>query len=136
MSLDPGTRVGSYEVIAPLGTGGMGEVYRAADTNLKRHVAIKVLPEAVAQDTGRLARFQREAEVLAALNHANIAATPRSGRLRLGAGSSSPSQRNRVATPIQSGRLTANASPTFRRHTRGAPACSCVRPMARARSSG
>ncbi len=59
---------------AQIGAGGMGEVYRAADTNLKRQVAIKVLPEAVAQDVDRLARFQREAEVLATLNHPNIAA--------------------------------------------------------------
>jgi len=74
MALDPGTRLGPYEVGDQIGTGGMGEVYRATDTNLKRQVAIKVLPEAVAEDTERLARFQREAEVLAALNHPNIAA--------------------------------------------------------------
>ena len=74
MALVPGTRLGPYEVAAQIGAGGMGEVYRAADTNLKRQVAIKVLPEAVAQDVDRLARFQREAEVLATLNHPNIAA--------------------------------------------------------------
>jgi serine/threonine protein kinase/Tol biopolymer transport system component len=74
MALSPGTRLGPYEVIALLGVGGMGEVYRATDTNLKRQVAIKVLPAAVAGDPDRLARFQREAEVLAALNHPNIAA--------------------------------------------------------------
>ena len=73
MSLAPGVRLGPYEVIAQLGVGGMGEVWRATDTNLKRAVAIKVLPEAVAADRDRLARFQREAEVLAALNHPNIA---------------------------------------------------------------
>ena len=73
MSLIPGTRLGPYEVIAQLGVGGMGEVYRATDTNLKRQVAIKVLPASVAGDADRLARFQREAEVLAALNHPNIA---------------------------------------------------------------
>ena len=73
MSLAPGTRIGPYEVIDPLGQGGMGEVYRALDINLKRWVAVKVLPEAVAEDADRLARFQREAEVLAALNHPNIA---------------------------------------------------------------
>ena len=73
MSLAPGARLGPYEVAAKLGEGGMGEVWRATDTNLKRAVAIKVLPEAVAADRDRLARFQREAEVLAALNHPNIA---------------------------------------------------------------
>src|SRR5687767_6696312 len=74
MALIPGTRLGPYEIAGTLGTGGMGEVYRATDTNLKRPVAIKVLPESVAADRDRLARFQREAEVLASLNHANIAA--------------------------------------------------------------
>ena len=69
-----GARIGAYEVIAKLGEGGMGEVYRATDSHLKRSVAIKVLPAAVAGDVDRLARFQREAEVLAALNHPNIAA--------------------------------------------------------------
>src|SRR3982750_3919326 len=73
MSLSPGTRLGPYEIVAPLGAGGMGEVYRAADTTLKRQVAIKVLPQTVGADPDRLARFQREAEVLAALNHPNIA---------------------------------------------------------------
>jgi eukaryotic-like serine/threonine-protein kinase len=74
MALSPGTRLGPYEITAQIGIGGMGEVYRATDTNLKRSVAIKVLPDAVASDRERLARFQREAEVLAALNHPNIAA--------------------------------------------------------------
>src|SRR6476660_4561753 len=73
MALSPGTRLGPYEVTAQIGVGGMGEVYRATDTNLKRAVAIKVLPESVAGDAERLARFQREAEVLASLNHPNIA---------------------------------------------------------------
>src|SRR6266545_2483035 len=73
MPLSPGTRLGPYEIVAPLGAGGMGEVYRAADTNLKRQVAIKVLPQTVGADPERLARFQREAEMLAALNHPNIA---------------------------------------------------------------
>src|SRR5262245_21095501 len=73
MALAPGTRLGPYEISAQLGAGGMGEVYRAADTNLKRQVAIKVLPESLATDFDRLARFQREAEVLASLNHPNIA---------------------------------------------------------------
>jgi Tol biopolymer transport system component len=72
--MNAGTRIGPYEIVGSLGAGAMGEVYRATDTNLKRQVAIKVLPTAVASDTERLARFQREAEVLAALNHPNIAA--------------------------------------------------------------
>ncbi|HEY5618823.1 MAG TPA: protein kinase [Vicinamibacterales bacterium] len=74
MALAPGTRVGPYVIVAQIGEGGMGEVYQATDTNLKRAVAIKVLPASVAVDAERLARFQREAEVLASLNHPNIAA--------------------------------------------------------------
>jgi Tol biopolymer transport system component len=73
MALSVGTRFGPYEVGEPIGSGGMGEVYRATDTNLKRDVAVKVLPESFASDPERLARFQREAEVLASLNHPNIA---------------------------------------------------------------
>jgi len=74
MPLSPGTKLGSYEVLSGLGAGGMGEVYRARDTKLNRDVAIKVLPEAFAADVDRLARFTREAQVLASLNHPNIAA--------------------------------------------------------------
>ena len=74
MALTPGTRLGPYEVIAQIGVGGMGEVYRATDTKLKRQVAIKLLPPSLAADADRLARFQREAEVLASLNHPHIAA--------------------------------------------------------------
>jgi serine/threonine protein kinase len=73
MALTPGSRLGSYEVLAPLGAGGMGEVYRARDTKLDREVAIKVLPAAVAQDPERLVRFERESKVVASLNHPNIA---------------------------------------------------------------
>ena len=73
MPLTPGARLGPYEVTAPIGVGGMGEVYRARDTRLKRDVALKVLPQSFAHDPDRLARFQREAEVLASLNHPNIA---------------------------------------------------------------
>jgi serine/threonine-protein kinase len=72
LALTPGARLGPYEVTGQIGAGGMGEVYRATDSNLKRSVAIKVLPASVAGDADRLARFQREAEVLAALNHPNI----------------------------------------------------------------
>ena len=74
MALTPGTRIGSYEIAAQIGVGGMGEVYRATDTKLGRQVAIKVLPDAVASDADRLARFDREARTLAVLNHPNIAA--------------------------------------------------------------
>jgi len=73
MSLAPGTRIGAYEITSQLGAGGMGEVYRAKDSKLKREVALKVLPADVANDRERMARFQREAEVLASLNHPNIA---------------------------------------------------------------
>ena len=71
--IDAGRRLGPYEVVAPLGAGGMGEVFRARDTKLGRDVAIKVLPEEFAADAERLARFQREAQVLASLNHPHIA---------------------------------------------------------------
>ena len=71
--MTPGTRLGPYEITAQIGAGGMGEVYRARDTKLNRHVAIKVLLPAVANDPDRLARFSREAQILAALNHPNIA---------------------------------------------------------------
>jgi serine/threonine protein kinase len=73
MALNSGTQLGPYEVIAPLGAGGMGEVYRARDTKLGRNVALKVLPAAFASDADRMARFQREAQVLASLNHPSIA---------------------------------------------------------------
>ena len=74
MPLSAGSRLGPYEILSPLGAGGMGEVYRASDTQLKRDVALKILPAAFARDPDRMARFQREAEVLASLNHPNIAA--------------------------------------------------------------
>jgi serine/threonine protein kinase len=73
MSLGCGTRLGPYEVTGPLGAGGMGEVYRVRDTQLKRDVALNVLPADVAADPDRLARFDREAQALAALNHPHIA---------------------------------------------------------------
>src|SRR6516164_11862186 len=71
--LSAGTKIGPYEIVGALGAGGMGEVYRARDTKLNRDVALKVLPEAFARDPARMARFQREAQVLASLNHPNIA---------------------------------------------------------------
>ena len=74
LALTPGTRLGVYEVTVQIGAGGMGQVYQATDTKLKRQVAIKILPPSLATDPDRLARFQREAEVLASLNHPNIAA--------------------------------------------------------------
>ena len=73
LTLHPGTRLGPYEIVVPLGAGGMGEVFRAKDTKLDRDVAIKVLPSDVAADPERLARFEREAKTLAALNHPHIA---------------------------------------------------------------
>ena len=72
MSLTPGTRLGIYEVTAKIGEGGMGEVYQARDTTLDRDVALKMLSEAFTSDPDRLARFEREAKVLASLNHPNI----------------------------------------------------------------
>jgi eukaryotic-like serine/threonine-protein kinase len=69
MALNSGTNLGPYQIQAPLGAGGMGEVYRARDVKLDRAVAIKVLPDALARDPERLARFEREAKVLASLNH-------------------------------------------------------------------
>ena len=73
MAFTPGDRLGAYEILGLIGKGGMGEVYRATDTTLKRDVALKILPAAFARDADRMARFQREAEVLASLNHPNIA---------------------------------------------------------------
>jgi eukaryotic-like serine/threonine-protein kinase len=73
MPLPAGTKLGTYEVVAPIRAGRMGEVYQAHDSNLRRDVAIKVLPEAFAHDADRLSRFRREAQLLASLNHPNIA---------------------------------------------------------------
>jgi serine/threonine protein kinase len=73
MALSAGSSLGAYEILSPLGSGGMGEVYRARDTKLGRGVAIKVLPEALAHDPERVARLEREAKVLASLNHPHIA---------------------------------------------------------------
>src|SRR5262249_24532988 len=73
MSIKPGTRIGPYEVASPLGEGGMGVVFRAHDTKLQRDVALKLLPDQFADDPDRLVRFQCEAQILASLNHPNIA---------------------------------------------------------------
>lgn len=72
MSLRAGTRLGTYEIVAPLGAGGMGEVHRAHDTRLGRDVAVKVLPDEVSSSPERMARFEREARIVASLNHPNI----------------------------------------------------------------
>src|ERR1700734_31714 len=74
MNLTPGTKLGPYEIVSLLGAGGMGEVYRARDSRLKREVAIKVLPQALSLDADRLRRFEQEALATAALNHPNILA--------------------------------------------------------------
>ena len=73
MPLETGARFGAYEIVGPLGAGGMGEVYRARDVKLGRDVALKILPETFASDPDRLARFEREARTLASLNHPQIA---------------------------------------------------------------
>jgi len=73
MAIQPRAHLGPYEILSAIGAGGMGEVYRARDSKLGRDVAIKVLPEAFARDADRMARFQREAKVLASLNHPDIA---------------------------------------------------------------
>ncbi len=80
MPLSAGTRLGPYEILSPIGAGGMGEVYRARDTRLQRDVAIKVLPERLAENEQALARFEREARVVAALSHPNILAIHDVGR--------------------------------------------------------
>jgi serine/threonine protein kinase len=86
MPLTVGERLGSCEILGLIDAGGMGEVYRARDTRLKREVALKILPEAFARDPGRMARFQREAEVLASLNHYEYCGDIRRGRTRFGDG--------------------------------------------------
>ena len=124
MPLSSGARLGAYEIIGPLGAGGMGEVYRALDSSLGREVAIKVLPEAVAHHPERLARFEREARLLASLSHPNIAVVhglERIGRQLLpgdGAGEGRDASRaerpRRDPAPGNAGHLQ-----TDRRRTRG-----------------
>ena len=122
MALPPGTRLGPYEVTAQIGVGGMGEVYQATDTMLKRQVAIKVLPASVAADAERLARFQREAEVLAALNHPHIAAiygledtAPSSPTVGSGQGASKALVMELVEGPTLADRIADGPSPSTRR---------------------
>ena len=81
MLLEPGRKLGSYEILSLIGTGGMGEVYRARDTKLGREVAVKVLPAAVASDSEKIARLEREARLLGAVNHPNIATPSRTRRV-------------------------------------------------------
>ena len=95
MTLPVGTRLGAYEILAPLGAGGMGEVYRARDEKLSREVAIKVLPSALSEDSRRLERFEKEARTASALNHPSIVTIyeiGRVGRLRTSRWSSSPAR--------------------------------------------
>ena len=95
MSLFAGTRLGPYEIRSTLGVGGMGEVYRARDTKLNREVALKVLPEAFTRDPDRVARFKREAQMLASLNHPQ----PRTSRGSFIATSSPRTSRSRPTAP-------------------------------------
>src|SRR5256885_15448309 len=81
MPLPTGTRLGAYEIVGPLGTGGMGEVYRARDARLQREVAIKVLPQSLSQDRSAVSRFQREAQAASALNHPHILSIYEVGRV-------------------------------------------------------
>ena len=116
MPLEPGTTLGPYAVTAKIGEGGMGEVYRARDTKLDRDVALKVLPEAFTADPDRLARFEREAKVLASLNHPNIAAIygleeaddTRALVLELVEGPTLADRIKRGPIPLDSGANTAN----------------------------
>ena len=95
MPLATGARLGPYEILGPLGAGGMGEVYRARDTKLDRDVAVKVLPPQLAENAEALARFEREAKAVAALSHPNILAIFDSARSRRPA----PGRRRRSSTP-------------------------------------
>src|SRR5208337_4637435 len=90
MALTSGTKLGPYEILAPLGAGGMGEVYRATDTRLGRDVALKILPESFAREADRLRRFEQEARAVAALNHPNILAVFDIGQNNEGQQSGSP----------------------------------------------
>jgi eukaryotic-like serine/threonine-protein kinase len=103
LALSPGTRIGPYEIVAKLGEGGMGEVYRARDTKLDRDVALKVLPPPFAGDADRVARFEREAKTLATLNHPNIAHVYDAGRLRPEGASASQGEQAYLAMELVEG---------------------------------
>ena len=124
MTLSSGARLGPYEILAPLGAGGMGEVYKARDTRLDRSVAVKVLPEEFFEDKDRVARFEREAKSLATLNHPGIAAVsfvlmPDAwfGYLRLLTGAPAPVPATKYVRPVPSSRAR---SPKMRRSPRSA----------------
>ena len=130
MALNPGTRIGAFEITGRLGSGGMGEVYRARDTSLGRDVAIKVLPEAFARDPDRLARFEREAHLLASLNHQNIGTIygihEGTGRYRTGTrarwcSSSSKGRRSPIGWCTARSRSTKRARSPGRLPTRSTP---------------
>ncbi|MFY9821826.1 MAG: protein kinase [Thermoanaerobaculia bacterium] len=112
MPLTAGTILGSYEILAPLGAGGMGEVYRARDQRLGRQVAVKVLPERLAEDPKALARFEREARAIAALSHPNLLALYDVGRSGAGAPTVAPFSSGN-ASPVPS-RSSGSISPPAR----------------------
>src|SRR5687767_9109390 len=105
MALPAGTRIGTFEITGSLGAGGMGEVYRARDTRLQRDVALKILPDAFAADPERLARFEREAQVLASLNHPRIAAIHGLEESNPSAGSGQAALRALVLELVEGGTL-------------------------------
>ena len=118
MSLAPGTRLGPYEIVSAIGAGGMGEVYRARDARLGRDVAIKILPDLFAADADRVARFQREAQVLASLNHPHIAqiyGIEDSDRQRVPRSCSSSSTARRWQIASRRGRFRLNEALTIAR---------------------
>jgi serine/threonine protein kinase len=111
LALTPGSRLGVYEITAPLGEGGMGQVWRATDTTLGRQVAIKILPDAFAADPDRLARFEREAKTLASLNHPHIAQIYGFERGPAEAAGDGPAKAGHyIGANVASGFLTAEAS--------------------------
>src|SRR5687767_12253927 len=131
MPLTIGSRIGVYDIVAAIGAGGMGEVYRGRDTSLERDVAIKVLPDVFAEDPDRAARFEREARVLASLNHPNIAAIhglERSGARSFWCWSSCR------ARPLPSGLEQVRCRSARRCHWRGRSRTPCRRLTTRASS--